>query len=149
LSIAIPDSVRVIESYTLAYCESIQNVTLGSGVELIKSNAFNNSNNIIKLYVMSPNPPQLEDENAFDDFHYTWTDVYVPKGSLEKYKKSKGWKKFKSISELSSTKLDNINVESKEIYRYTLDGQQTNKSRSGIVIVKMDDGTTKKIIVRH
>lgn len=53
------------------------------------------------------------------------------------------------IEEASPSIVSNVDIEgTKEIRRYSLDGRVTNNTHKGINIIKMNNGTTKKVIVK-
>lgn len=100
------------------------------------------------MYINNTTPPKLHDQ-AFDNINYTWTDLYVPVGSKEAYKKASGWKQFKYISEFNPASIDIIsNGDVMENSRYSLDGQHIIKPKKGVNIIKMSDGSTKKVLVK-
>ena len=75
-------------------------------------------------------------------------DLYVPQGTMSKYKATNGWKDFLWIQEglpagVEGVKTDN---EKTEVSRYAIDGKKLSEPQNGINIIKMSDGTTKKVI---
>ena len=75
--------------------------------------------------------------------------MYVPKGTKQVYLQSEVWKDFGNIQEYDVTditKVDN-NSETKEVSRYSLDGQRLASPTKGINIVRYSDGSIKKEIV--
>ena len=88
-------------------------------------------------------------ENTFSNATYLNATLYVPIGSMDSYKSSTPWKNF-LIEENYPTgtedvKADNILVEKA---RYSLDGKMLLAPKKGINIIKMSDGTTKKVFVK-
>ena len=75
--------------------------------------------------------------------------LYVPTGTIDKYKTTRGWKKFVFIEEGSPSDITDVESEGvKDHKRYSLDGRVVNESHKGITIIKMDSGEVKKVIVR-
>lgn len=96
-SITIPNSVLYISESAFNGCSSLTTLTLGSSVENIDYAAFDGCGNISTIHCLCSNPPSLY--NSFDFRTYAKATVYVPKGSLDKYQKSSGWKNFRNIVE--------------------------------------------------
>lgn len=76
--------------------------------------------------------------------------LYVPEGSKEKYQSANVWKNFWNIIELTpsvlgveSAKSDNIVAE-----HYGLDGRKLLEPNRGINIIKMSDGTVRKVMIK-
>ena len=147
-SVTIPNSVTIIDQYAFCWCTSLTSVTIPNSVTSIGYDAFSVCTSLTSLYINNTTPPKLHDQ-AFDNINYTWTDLYVPVGSKEAYKKASGWKNFVSISEYNPAVINTIcNRDVMENSRYSLDGQHIIKPKKGVNIIKMSDGSTKKIIVR-
>lgn len=76
--------------------------------------------------------------------------LYVPIGTKEKYMEAEGWKDFVFIEEMSPTGILTIGESNNtfEVKRYTINGRQISQPQKGINIIKMSDGTSKKIFVK-
>ena len=87
--------------------------------------------------------------STFSDKTLNKAKLYVPEGTINKYKTAEGWKEFVFIEEGSPSDVINVNTEKiKEIRRYTLDGRIIMNSHKGLNIIQMSDGTTKKVLVK-
>ena len=66
------------------------------------------------------------------------------------YEKNDGWKQFTWMEEgVPMGKQTNANgADAKETQRYTIGGDIINNPQRGINIVKMSDGTVKKVIIK-
>ena len=126
-------------------CSSLEKVIIRSSSD-IGNSAFSGTTALSSIYIYSKEPPYIQPE-TFDDYHFVWTDLYVPKGAKDAYKKSK-WR-FVSIIEFDTTGIDAVNgEETNESVRYNLDGHKILEPKSGINIIKMNNGTTYKVIVK-
>jgi hypothetical protein len=117
----IPEGITVIGSYAFSGFENITNITLPQSLERIEKGAFhklglkviNIPENVtsIESYAFS-NCMQLEKvktyikepleipENAFHIYQSSINaTLYVPKGTVDKYKATKGWNVFSTIKE--------------------------------------------------
>lgn len=99
------------------------------------------------IILRNPIPPTAV---GFANTTYLHCDLYVPKGCVNKYKSANVWKNFWNISEIDESVLgiETDEIKSNELCRYTIDGTQITSPQRGINIVKMSDGTTKKVLVK-
>ena len=87
-SVVVPNSVKYIARDAFVSCYKLETVTLGSGVTNIGRNAFNSCGNLKTVYCKSIVPPVIE-SGPFDD---AISVIYVPKESLEEYKRE--WARY-------------------------------------------------------
>lgn len=126
-------------------CSSLEKVIIRSSSD-IGNSAFSGTTVLSSIYIYSKEPPYIQPE-TFDDYHFVWTDLYVPKGAKDAYKKSK-WR-FVSIIEFDTTGIDAVNDEgSNESVSYNLEGHKIAEPERGVNIIKMNDGTTRKFVVK-
>ena len=77
--------------------------------------------------------------------------LYVPKGNINKYKATGGWKDFVFIEESDNSEAGINQIrDDKNIFTdaFQLDGLQMAQPKKGLNIVRMSDGTTKKIMMK-
>lgn len=91
--VSVGDKISQIPSQSFHYCPSLKTVTLGASVSYIGSYAFRNSS-IEKLYVNSPTPPGVYNNDVFGSTRGT---LYVPEYSMVSYKLHDYWSKFTSV----------------------------------------------------
>ena len=71
----------------------------------------------------------------------------VPVGSKEKYEATAGWKLFQNIEEMDFSKVQGIKEDASGIKEsYTLDGRQATPSAGVIIIERLSDGSTRKVL---
>ena len=116
-SIIIGDGVTTIGESAFASCKSLTSVTIGKNVKTIQDYAFYNS--IVSVIISKIENPFEITWKQFDYYSFTNATLYVPIGTVEKYKAKAGWKDFKHIEEVDSND-DNENTENSSLnYRIT------------------------------
>ena len=101
-SITIPNSVTSIGQTAFADCTHLTSVTIGSGVTSIGNHAFDGVD-IPTVISLIENPftitGKTSDSRTFSQNTFLNATLYVPKGTIEKYKATGGWKDFVFIEE--------------------------------------------------
>ena len=152
-SVSIPNSVTNIGGSAFRDCNGLTSVTIGNSVASIGDFAFDGAD-ILTVISLIENPFSISGKTSdyyrtFSKNTYNNATLYVPVGSITKYKSTVGWRDFVFIeegipSDISSLQKEKIN----ESKRYTLDGKPLAQPQNGLNIIKMTDGTTKKIVVK-
>ena len=101
-SITIPNSVTSIGDYAFYECSGLTSVTIGSGVTSIGNRAFDGVD-IPTIISLIENPFKItgktSDYRTFSQNTFLNATLYVPKGTIDKYKATDGWKDFLFIEE--------------------------------------------------
>lgn len=98
ISVAIPYGVTSIKEDTFYGCAGLISVTIPNSVTSIEDGAFSDCEKLSTIHCLSSNPPIICDDSFSWEAKKTST-LFVPKGSIEAYRKANGWKKFKRIVE--------------------------------------------------
>ncbi len=148
-SVTIPNSVTSIGDCAFQDCSSLTSVTIGNSVASIGYLAFKDCTALVKLVSLNTTPPTCGD-NALRDIDKEKSTLYVPKNSLEAYKAADQWKDFNNMEEMEDTgvSLPGSNGNNKVVKRYDTNGRMTDKPFKGLNILKMGDGTVKKVMVK-
>ncbi len=105
-SVTIPNSVKGIGNRAFYYCSGLTSVTIGSGVTSIGSQAFDGVD-IPTVISLIENPFKItgktSDSRTFSQNTFNNATLYVPVGTIDKYKATEGWKDFVSIVEGTPT----------------------------------------------
>ena len=148
-SITISDGVTSIGSDAFRGCSGLTSVTIPASVKSIGSWAFHNCNNLADFVSLIQEPFTVK--TIVSDIVYKNGTLYVPQGTMAKYKATDGWKQFVWMEEGMPTGIKPANGNDNnatEVQRYTIGGESVNHPQHGINIVKMSDGTAKKVIVK-
>jgi len=159
-TVIIPASVSKIGRYAFySSVNRLSKVYINGHIADMGEYAFGTCPYIATLYVNDANPDSIPD-NAFNnsyvynsvsgqtlgqDYNYKNTKLMVPVGSKQKYEATAGWKLFQNIEEYDFTKVAGIKEDASGM-SYTLDGRQASPSAGVIVIERLSDGSTRKVL---
>ena len=145
--LVIPNGVTKIGDAAFCYCLSLTSVIIPNSVTSIGSYAFYEAD-IPTVISLLENPFTIKGKTSFNrTFSLNTFDnakLYVPKGTINKYKATTGWKDFVNIVEGVPDGINGIHLDSnKAIPIYDLNGRPVTNPQKGINII---DG--KKVMVR-
>ena len=149
--INIPNSVQCIDNSAFYQCSNLKTVVIGSGVSSIGRVAFGECKEISDVFCYAQNPPTTGLQ-VFRDSYIEYATLHVPAEAINLYKSAAAWSDFGKIVALSDsdpqpTDIKTVPNDSPRSY-YSIDGLQIEKPQRGINLVKMKDGTTKKVWVK-
>ncbi|MBP3745151.1 MAG: leucine-rich repeat domain-containing protein [Prevotella sp.] len=149
-SIEIPNSVTSIGRGAFLYCSGLTSVTIPNSVTSIGNFAFSGCS-LTELVCYAETPPFC-DYIILEGVNISLCTLKVPKGSKDAYRQADGWKDFVNIEEVEVTGIEAVtaegvsNADITDIY--DLNGRRRDALQPGVNIVKMSDGTTRKVIKR-
>ena len=150
-SIDIPNYVTSIGEGAFTACVNLSSVTIPNSVTNIGNNAFEGSANLTSVIVKMENPCVIY-SGCFHDYVYNNSTLYVPNGTIDKYRSTNYWSRFAHIEEGVPSGMDTINLSdsktSHEVECYDVKGNRLYTPQKGLYIIRMSDGTTKKVIKR-
>ncbi len=100
-SIVIPDRVDSIGTYALYNNSSLTDVTIGRNVANMAQTVFGRSDKITNVVSLNPVPPVCNGVQ-FSTTAYSKGTLKVPRGSMEAYKASAGFKDFATVTEFEA-----------------------------------------------
>jgi len=126
-SITIPNSVTTIGDWAFAICSGLTSIT-----SFIQEPFATTSN---CWYIVPKSIP-----------------LYVPYGTKEKYQNADQWKDFFFVEEGDPTPVERIEADTEKEAEidgiYDLNGTKKQSMQRGLNIIRMSDGTTRKVMVK-
>ena len=152
--IVIPEGVRSIKYRAFYNCEKLKKLSIASSVTNIGQEAFYNCVELKEIYSYIQTPFAL-DKSVFNNDNWTTFNIYkvaslfVPHGAQSTYKSTWYWSLFDKMYEMEEETGIHLGMtEESEVLRYNISGLKMNLVAKGINIVRMSDGTTKKVVVK-
>ena len=169
-SITIPNSVTSIGAQAFQYCSGLTSVTIGNSVTSIGNRAFYNCSGLTSVTIpnsvtsignrafeevdiptvisLIENPftiyGKTSDSRTFSQNTFNNATLYVPKGTIDKYKATKGWKDFLFIEEGVPAGISVVeNIEENKAVIYNLNGVRQSGPKKGINIIN-----GKKVVLK-
>lgn len=152
-SFDIPSGVHYIGNYTFYSCQSLNSVRIGAGVAAIGSNAFSYCTQLGVIECYTEVMPEIEDD-AFVNVSVAGVSLLVPEDQQEEYMNHPVWGQFFDDSEGTTFYVDDptgirsADIEAQAMEAYDLSGRKQSVLQRGLNIIRMTDGTTKKVIVK-
>jgi hypothetical protein len=152
-SVTIGNSVTSIGESAFYFCYKLTSVTIPNNVTSIGESAFWECSKLTSVTVLNPTPVAIK-SNAFTN--RTNATLYVPKGSKSAYQAAQYWKEFKEIVEIETSGIDEIsiqengfdNINQEGAVWYSIDGKRASEPQRGLNLIRMKDGTTRKVTVK-
>ena len=115
-SISIGDGVTTIGESAFGSCKSLTSVTIGKNVKTIQDYAFYNSK--VSIIISKIENPFEITWKQFDYYSFANATLYVPIGTIDKYKAKAGWKDFKHIEEVDSNNEEEVDCEFVGVWKF-------------------------------
>ena len=131
-------------------CPALEKITIGENVNGLNDSVFVECKNL-KTIVSLVNQDDLWsfNENVFDAAVYENATLIVPEERVEQYQATDGWNHFQTIMDPETALgISMPNTNTKVTNVYLLDGRRIDKVRAGVNIIKMSDGSVKKVTVK-
>ena len=150
------ENVTSIGDYAFHGCAGMKSVIIPSGVNSIGRYAFQFCRLLTDIYCYAEQVPEIDGHPFEEGIYsvYSNATLHVPAGSIDAYKNAEIWKNFENIVVLTEgnpkpTRITGVNNNLKNAERYySLDGKRMVAPHRGLNIIRMSDGTTKKVILK-
>ena len=155
-SISFPEGLQKLSNSVCMGCSSMETVSIPSTITYIDDTVFDLCTSLKQMYCYAASIPEIGKDifdkqyEIFNSVNLTYATLYVPESSLEQYKQTSPWSRFGTILPLpDDTGIEMMGVEdSKPSTYYSLDGKTSKSPMQGINIIKMPNGTTKKVFIK-
>lgn len=162
--ITLPSTITYICTSAFHTNKSLTRIVIPAGVTVIDNGAFGGCSNLSRVTCYAQIPPstpmgQYNTSDPWDATARSSATLYVPKGCADVYRNFYNrtyfygnvypYAKFKEIIEIdemagiSSGIYDDSNI---EISRFNASGIKVNSATNGLNIIRMSNGTIKKVI---
>ncbi len=143
-------SPRLKQGMKWIFGEQVEEYILGDAIRQIGSYAFYGCTHLTSVTCMANTVPTTGDYTFGEDDEALRTKtLYVPALVLDAYKAAYPWKYFGNILPIGgNTRVHSIGTSGKNFDMYDLGGLKRAHIQRGLNILRMNDGTTKKVMVK-
>ena len=149
--VKIGEGVTTIGDWAFSGCSSLDYFAFGSAVKDIGKEAFSDCTAMTRLISRATTPPTCGTQ-ALDDINKWNCKLYIPTGAISAYQNADQWKEFFFVEEGDPTPVERIEADTEKeaeiISIYDLNGSKKQSMQRGLNIVKMSNGTTRKIAIK-
>ncbi len=145
-NVRLGNGITKIGDWAFSGCSSLDYFLIGKSTKNIGKEAFSDCTAMTRFISRAATPPTCG-STALDDINKWTCTLEVPVGSLSAYQGADQWKEFFFIEETTGVKaIDNEQLTIDNVY--DLSGRQQGKMQRGVNLLRMSDGTTKKVLVK-
>ena len=151
-SICIPNGVTSIGKYVFGDCSKLATIILPSTITTIDDYAFIRCG-LTDMYCYAEQLPEIGN-GIFQDT-YRKATLHVPASSVDAFSNAEQWNEFPNIVALTDSDPTPTGITTPTVAQqptitecYDLNGRRISQSDRGVIVVKMSDGTTKKVVVK-
>ena len=157
---AIPNSVASIGECAFFGSSGLTSIVIPNSITIIDEDAFYNCTGLTSVISLIEEPFEI-DYMVFFNTYYNYNDnsmigeftkatLYIPAETKNKYQNTYAWNQFTNIVEGIENAVKSVETDAKaeETERYNVSGQRISSPQKGLNIVKMSDGTTRKVMCK-
>ena len=148
-NVNIGNGVTKIGDWAFSGCFSLDYFSFGSAMQSIGKEAFSDCTAMTRIISHAATPPVCGSQ-ALDDINKWNCTLSVPTGYTAAYQAADQWKEFFFINDdVTITDIGSVqDSTAKPSSIYNLNGSQQRDMMPGLNIIKMSDGTIRKVIVK-
>ena len=142
----IPSSVTSLGYECFWNCSSLTSINIPSSVKSLGEFCFSRCSSLKTVTCEIPAP--IGDNYIFSNTPINEATLYVPEASLNSYKTTSPWSGFGTILAIKSSGIETNTVGTSATVDaiYNLEGKRNGGIKSGMNILRMSNGTTRKIM---
>ena len=149
-SITIPSSVTSIGTGTFYKCTGLTSITIPGSITSIVDYAFEDCTGLTDFYCLAEQCPSA---NIYSFYNCPLKNatLHVPAASVDLYRAHDVWGKFGTIvalTDIGTTVDEPLSDKPEALDVYDLNGIRINQLQPGMNIIRMNDGTIRKVIVK-
>ena len=147
------EDVKKIAYQAFARINKLTTVIIPGNVTCVDDSAFYQCTGLKDVYYYAEQVPETC-KDVFVESNYKSATLHVPANAVEAYRRAEQWKDFGNIVALNGddpkpTGVESVSNNGKTAERYyTIDGKQIPAPRRGLNMIKMSDGTTRKVVLK-
>ena len=145
-SINIPNGVTKIGDHTFSGCSGLTSITIPNSVMSLGKGTFGVDFPVVVSMIENPFViyGETSDNRTFTLNTFNNATLYVPTGTINKYKATEGWKDFNNIVEGVPSGIKGVHLDSDKDYPvYDINGRRLEAPQRGINIIN-----GKKVIMK-
>ncbi|MCR5077147.1 MAG: leucine-rich repeat domain-containing protein [Prevotella sp.] len=160
--IYLTDNVKTVGESAFSFCRGLEKLVLGKGISSIGEGVCAGDEKLTAVYCYADD---LTDEKVdvfafYDEYLMEQCTLYVPKGLIDFYdaqmwvhyiEEGEALVFFADIQEMDEAATGISDVEGNSAYPvsvYSVDGKLLDKPQKGLSIIKMSDGSVRKILTK-
>ena len=148
------EDVKKIAYIAFAESDKLTSVTISSNLTCVDDSAFHKCTSLTDVYCYAEQVPETG-KDVFLSSNYTNATLHVPAEAVDAYRYAEQWKDFENIVALTDDDPNPTGIivpattqQPAIVELYDLSGRRTSQPQRGVIIVKMNNGTTKKVVVK-
>ncbi len=148
-SVNISGAAKEVFSKEFYGCTNLKNVQIGGKMSTIGDYAFYGCTGLKEFYCEAEQTPAVT-SSSFKNVDVSAVMLVVPDNSVELYKAHPIWRLFWVETETGLNEIgnDHLGMENDAIAIYNINGRKLSAPQKGINIIRMSDGTTRKVMIR-
>lgn len=151
----IPESVTSIENFTFSGCTSLTSISFPESLTNIGRSAFADCTGLTQINCHAVQPPTISSD-SFSNVDVASVLLLVPGDSEGQYSNHSIWGQFMVESENGTyakesyeTGIGSAKVDARTVSEtYDLNGRRQNALQHGLNLIRMSDGSVKKVLVK-